>query len=129
MKHVNALASLGRAGKQKFSSMTDPKDPPEFKNKEAHDAYYLQELLEKSKTEEPGFYNEYFKLRDSGDLGGSQAMIAAMGGLPAYTTPAKKSKTSVPVDWGKLGFQPEKSRGYRYNSGQGKPAVGSITKR
>lgn len=112
--------------------ITDPKnnEPGKFKNRQEHDAFYLQGLLEKAKLEAPGLHDKYFELVNSGKANPADvsAVITAMGGLPAYTEPVTPSTPANPTDWKNLGFSgAQKTGGYRYNSGQGKPAVGSTT--
>lgn len=113
-------------------TLTDPKsnEPGKFKNRQEHDAFHLQGLLEKAKIEAPGLHDKYFELVNSGKANPADvsAVITAMGGLPAYTEPVTPSTPSNPTDWKNLGFSgAQKTGGYRYNSGQGKPAVGSTT--
>lgn len=128
------LPQIGVDGKliTPTKKITDPKvDPkvPTFKNQKEHDDYYTTQLLEKNKG--TGFYNEYHKFIQAGDIASAQAQLAAMGGLPKYNAPvtgtASGSFSGANSRVKNVGFKPQPTEGYQYNKGL--PDKESITKR
>lgn len=113
-------------------TLPDPIDPPKFKNKAEHDAYYRKQLIEKAKIDRPNIFESYAgsadgSIEEVGEPIDENTLIAIMGGIPAWEAPTQSSPSKVQTDISKIKQINPKVGGYRYK--KGKPAKGSITKR
>lgn len=108
---------------------TDPRDPV-FKTEQEHKKYWIDKILNKYKDTRPDIYNNYFKFMDIGDVPQAEAMIAVLGGIPKWEPVAQPPTQPVgPSRILDIDFNPSVPHGYRYNVGNGLPAIGSITNR
>lgn len=115
--------------KIKTDPKVDPKKPPVFKTQEEHNAYYLQQLLEKNKGN--SFYNKFneYGVKTVGENPDADALLAAMGGIPAFKAPTTAYFSGANSRIKNIVSKPQPTEGYQYNKAQGVPDKESITKR
>jgi hypothetical protein len=105
-------------------SLTDPNNnPPTFKSKAEHDAYYKQQLIAKMQAEMPDLYAKYTESLATKNQADIDTSLAAAGGIPMFSAP--KHVPSNPTDWSKMGFSNESPEGFRYS--KNRPDKESIT--
>jgi hypothetical protein len=107
-------------------------DPKKKKpaTQQQHTQQHTAALVNKMQTEDGSLLKRYQEALAVGDKVTADGVLLAMGGIPEFVPPPKTSTPSnlPPTDWKNLGFSgANKTGGYRYNAGQGKPAQGSIT--
>jgi hypothetical protein len=104
-----------------------PDGTRKFKDKGEFDQHHLNLAVQKLQTDDPMLYERYQQEMASGNSGNAYALIATKGGLPQYVQPSTPS-TLQPTNWKNIGFSgAQKTGGYRYNAGPGKPAEGATT--
>lgn len=100
---------------------------PVFPTKQHHDSYHKKMAVQRMQKTHPGLYERYLEHMAVGNTMDADAMIMAAGGIPTYKPTPTSSKPAIRSSILDVGFRPKKTRGYRYNSGAGKPDVESIT--